>query len=209
MKIKKTKLGRIVFIIIAFIMINVIASVSNNGFAQNISNDGQDLFPFEKNPPQYNNNIGFTASFFSGIGFHYKRNITPEHAVKVVFFGWRSAEEENNNSSSTQLTDIWVSFGLEYRYYFFKVKKDIDLYVLAGAGIDYSEKNESNPDINLFSLEINNVNSIGLGIGSDFRLGKHFVFNVEIGFVNRWERKPNRKISAFGFAAGTGIGFIF
>jgi hypothetical protein len=192
--------------------------------AQEVMNGSDGLFPFERKSQQYNNNIGFTASYFSGIGFHYKRNLNPENSLKVVFLGWHSTEE---NTSYDKSADIWVSFGLEYQYHFFK-KNKTDLYALIGYRTWYTEDTRGHNDYGYHSQssDILNSNSISAGIGYETRLGKYFVANIDMGFRNEWKlersygrdnyydgiisisRKRN-KISNFSFAAGIGLGFVF
>ena len=192
----------------------VLFAVSNNLFSQELE---QDLFPFESSMPQYNNNIGFTASLFSGLGFHYKRNISREHSVKAVFFGWHTTEEKNTENVfiNTKSSDVYISFGMEYHYLFLRQKK-LDLYALAGARTWYSEYSDPS---RYYFWEINNINSIGLGVGLESRLGKHFVVNADIGFTKYWKLEriwgqgellfERNYTTSFGFAGGVGIGFIF
>ena len=215
---------------ICILLFCAVCGVANYTFmqAQEIVNEEQDLFPWEKtsteynkNFPQYSNNIGFTASYFSGVGFHYKRNITQEHSVKAVFLGWRSSEVNKTGTYvSEKSTDMFISFGLEYHYRFF-AQKNFDLYALAGARTWYSEEN--NPSSYYKSSEIYSDNSIGLGIGIESRLGKHFVVNADIGYAHIWELERKwetdyntpvkvlhrKDISKFRFSAGVGIGFVF
>ena len=56
-----------------------------------IINENEEITEEPDTPmPQYNNNVGFTASSISGVGLHYKRFITPEHSAKVVIGGWQA-----------------------------------------------------------------------------------------------------------------------
>ena len=197
--------------IILFGVVLFLIAISNNFYVQAqeiISDDNEFPFPFERQMPQYKNNIGFTTSLFSGVGFHYKRDITQEHSAKIVLCGWHRSTNENIwNEYYDDNYESWLSFGLEYQYHFYRNRK-YDLYVLAGYRIWYEEDKYS------YAIkDITSTNSIGVGIGTEYRMGRHFVMNLEGGFVNRWRSERygyrNKREIFQGFAVGCGIGFIF
>ena len=187
-----------------FSLILVAILFSTKSFAQeNVAYQNEE-FPWEKVYPQCNNNIGLTASYFSGVGIHYKRFLAPDHSIKAVFFGWRSTEEETGFYGKDKTTDIFISFGLEYHYHFLKMKK-YDFYTMVGYRTWY-EKNDGSYYSN---VNTNTTNSIGVGVGLEYRTNKHFVINWDIGFANMWKKEYNSKINTFSFAGGIGIGFVF
>jgi hypothetical protein len=175
--------------------------------------------------PMYYNNIGFSASFFSGYGFHYKRNIDSNNAIKAVFFGWTTSEESNYNVNNDNYinpskNDFLLSFGLEYQYSFYRVEK-LSLYGLVGLWTYYSENNYS-----YSQTQINNTNAVGLGIGCDWRIASRFVINADLGFTYNSNMDRNwyhytdgtgsystsfqrHTSKTFSLAAGIGIGFAF
>ena len=204
--------------IMCFVVMVVFAGCIIN---RTIINENEEITEEPDTPmPQYNNNVGFTASSISGVGLHYKRFITPEHSAKVVIGGWQATEEYSSNDVITKKSDdTYFSAGLEYRYSFLRENKG-DFYALAGLRTWYSEY--TNPkDLN-YNREINNINAVGLGLGYEFRLSKHVVMNIECGLTYNWElerqwrntynneplfeRMYLRKIT---YAGGIGLGFVF
>jgi outer membrane protein W len=187
----------------------------------------------------YSNNLGITGSLFSGFGVHYKRFITPMHAAKAVFFGWRSSENnstattsENINGSNSEKSSSFLSVGLEYQCHFLR-EKDFNLYAVIGARSWYNES--TNPTEKLPSSSIDNTYSLGVGIGVEYRISRLFVVNAEVGFAHkwmlerRWETKEHKQkdevtgeevityykehkrnySTAFAIAGGIGIGIVF
>jgi len=170
--------------------------------------------------PLYNNNVGLSASSISGVGLHYKRFITPNHSVKLVIGGWMATEEYSSNGEITKKSDdTYFSSGLEYHYSIIRMPS-YDFYALVGGRTWYSEY--TNPQYSNIAREINNINAVGLGLGFEHRLSKHFVINVECGLTYNWElerqwtnpsgkppqfdRKYLRKVT---YAGGLGFGFVF
>jgi len=172
-----------------------------------------DDFPWETVNPQHNNNIGFTTSYFSGIGFHYERYITREHSLKAVFFGWyTSTKDDGNYDWYNNSTYTLLSFGLEYKYHFL-TKKKFSSYALAGARTWYTEDNYYSS-----GKDITSINSIGIGVGAEYRLGRHFSMNIDGGFLynrkseqyNNYYNNGSKVITKyFGIAGGVGLGFVF
>ena len=98
--------------------------------------------------------------------------------------------------------------------------KKYDFYALVGARTWYRDYNNSYGTDSYYSAEIYNTNSISLGIGTEQRISKYFVVNVDIGFANMWqlERKWKSEYfprlvriysNTFTFAGGIGLGFVF
>jgi len=214
------KIVTVSFVLFAMIVSNHSFAQENNLF-QNDSPVSNEESWWERAYPQYSNNVGFTTSYFSGIGIHYKRYITREHSVKAVFWGWHSASEEfdDHQAINKKTSSILFSFGLEYQYCFFRKQnfsKNFALYGLAGARTWYEEN--KTPEL-YYSSDISNTNSLSLGLGFESRLGKHFVMNVDAGFARSWEleRKwysnnipPRRNYTTkFSPVVGAGVGFVF
>lgn len=168
------------------------------------------------------NNIGITASFFSGYGIHYKRSINDKHAVKAVFFGWHESKKSSTNVIDTanhyyerdEGSSVNISFGLEYQFTILRAYQ-YSSYVLAGYRNYYDEIGSG--------THIKNQNSFGVGIGTELFIGKRFVVSAEAGFCylmqleRNWRTTLNGQVryyekdmrNNFGFAGGLSIGFVF
>lgn len=205
-----------------FFIFLILPFFTNNLFADTeYRTDSTTNYPYL----HYDNNVGFTASMFSGAGVHYKRSIADGQYLKATFFGWRSTEKETVDGTNTvnERSEIWASLGLEYQYDFLRYKQ-LDVYGLVSGAFLYEEDTYQYDYYYSNYVPYTNIYRVGIGVGGDYKLNKFIAVNAEFGFIHNWEyrrtwesvypdynnailRRNTQK--TLSFAVGAGIGFTF
>ncbi len=171
------------------------------------------------------NQLGGSASTFSGVGISYKYIFNNIWAAKTTVFIYYNSDG-NNNSNHRDNTDLFGIIGGEVQYYVHH-SKHTGLYLLFGFSEWYEENTNNIYDYNLnqyttdLSKDFRRMFNIGPGFGLDLIIWDNIVLNFDVGFVYSienndysgssyyYDNSNSNNQNSFTYGGGVGLSYRF
>ncbi len=170
------------------------------------------------------NQLGASASVFSGVGLSYKYIFNNIWAAKTTVFLYYKANGADNTHQRDN-TDFRGQIGGEVQYYFHHTKHT-SLYLLFGFSEWYEENLYNSYDYGqnitkYKSKDFNRMFNIGPGFGLDFTFmdNNNFVLNFDGGFIISIENNDHsgsfsysgnsKNQNSFTYGGGVGLSYRF
>ena len=160
-------------------------------------------------PEFLQNQLGASASMFSGAGLSYKYIFDDTWAAKTTVFLYYYDDKSYDESQ------LWGSIGGEVQYYLHH-SKHTGLYLLVGLSEWYDE-NQNNYDSKQNAYTSKNIDrrfTIGPGFGLDLIVWDNIVLNFDFGFLytltnNDTNSIYDRNTDTESYTYGGGIGLSY